>query len=143
MKRILPVVVALGAISLALVGAQQLPPGQIRPRPAEGREPEFPQPKIREYHPRSTLVVPQHPVPRAKFPVIDFHHHPPFSMTVDARLQKSFTVNGHRVSAFVDAYNVFNQALEVEEFSVTGATSRVTAAVQPPRVFHIGVRIPF
>ena len=83
MKRLLPVIIALGAISLAIVGAQQLPPGQIRPRPAEGREPEFPQPKIREYHPRSTLVVPQHPVPKAKFPVIDFHHHPPFSMTVD------------------------------------------------------------
>ena len=83
MKRILLVIIALGAISLAIVGAQQLPPGQIRPRPAEGREPEFPQPKIREYHPRSTLVVPQHPVPKAKFPVIDFHHHPPFSMTVD------------------------------------------------------------
>ena len=83
MKRILPILVALGAISLAIVGAQQLPPGQIRPRPAEGREPEFPQPKIREYHPRSTLVVPQHPVPKAKFPVIDFHHHPPFSMTVN------------------------------------------------------------
>ena len=83
MKRILLVIGALGAMSLAIVGAQQLPPGQIRPRPAEGREPEFPQPKIREYHPRSTLVVPQHPVPKAKFPVIDFHHHPPFSMTVD------------------------------------------------------------
>ena len=44
---------------------------------AEGREPEFPPPNIREYKPRSTLVVPQHPVPRAKFPVIDVHGHPP------------------------------------------------------------------
>ena len=51
--------------------------GQIRPRPAEGREPELPPPTIREYKPRSTLVVPQHPVPRAKFPVIDIHGHPP------------------------------------------------------------------
>jgi predicted TIM-barrel fold metal-dependent hydrolase len=55
----------------------QLGPGQIRPRPAEGREPEFPAPSIRDYHPRSTLVVPEHPVPRAKFPVVDFHGHPP------------------------------------------------------------------
>ena len=82
MKRIFPLLLTLGVISLGIVGAQQLPPGQIAPRPAEGREPEFPQPKIREYHPRSTLVVPQHPVPKAKFPVIDFHHHPPYSMTV-------------------------------------------------------------
>ena len=83
MKRILLVLITLCVVSLGIVAAQQLPPGQIRPRPAEGREPEFPQPKIRDYHPRSTLVVPQHPVPKAKFPVIDFHHHPPFSMTVD------------------------------------------------------------
>jgi hypothetical protein len=55
----------------------QLGPGQIRPRPAEGREPEFPAPNIRDYHPRSTLVVPEHPVPRARFPVIDLHGHPP------------------------------------------------------------------
>src|SRR3954447_23511026 len=52
-------------------------PGQIRPRPAEGRQPEWPPPNIREYKPRSTLVVPQHPVPRAKFPVVDIHSHHP------------------------------------------------------------------
>jgi predicted TIM-barrel fold metal-dependent hydrolase len=53
------------------------PPGQIRPRPAEGREPEFKPPTIREYKPKSQLVSPQHPVPRAKFPVIDIHSHQP------------------------------------------------------------------
>jgi uncharacterized protein len=30
---------------------------------------------IREYKPKSTLVVPAHPVPRAKYPVIDVHSH--------------------------------------------------------------------
>jgi uncharacterized protein len=49
--------------------------GQVRPRPAQGREPEFTPPTIREYKPKSTLVVPQHPVPRAKFPVVDIHSH--------------------------------------------------------------------
>jgi predicted TIM-barrel fold metal-dependent hydrolase len=49
----------------------------LRPRPAEGRQPEFALPNIREYKPRSTLVVPQHPVPRAKFTVIDIHSHQP------------------------------------------------------------------
>jgi hypothetical protein len=66
-----------------------------------------------------------------------------FSMTVDARLQKGFGLGGHRLTAILDAYNVFNQALEVEEFSVTGATSRLTSAVQPPRVIQLGIRIPF
>ena len=57
----------------ASVAAQT--PGQVRPRPAEGREPELKPPTIREYHPKSQLVTPQHPVPRAKFPVIDIHSH--------------------------------------------------------------------
>ena len=30
---------------------------------------------VEEYMPRSTLVVPQHPVPSAKFPVVDIHSH--------------------------------------------------------------------
>ena len=57
--------------------AQQLGPGQVRARPGEGREPEFPPPTIVQYHPRSTLVVPVHMVPRARYPVIDIHGHPP------------------------------------------------------------------
>jgi predicted TIM-barrel fold metal-dependent hydrolase len=52
-------------------------PGQVRPRPAEGRQPEFAPPTIRDYKPRSQLVTPVHPVPRAKFPVIDIHSHQP------------------------------------------------------------------
>jgi predicted TIM-barrel fold metal-dependent hydrolase len=72
---------ALAAILVgvgALVGAGgQQTPGQFRPRPSEGREPELTPPSIRDYKPRSTLVVSQHPVPRAKFPAIDVHGHPP------------------------------------------------------------------
>ena len=30
---------------------------------------------IEEYKPKSTLVVPQHPVSRAKYPFIDVHNH--------------------------------------------------------------------
>ena len=72
----------LPAAALAFVLAVQATPssqtpGAVRPRPAEGREPELPAPTIRQYKPRSTLVVPQHPVPRAKYPVVDLHGHPP------------------------------------------------------------------
>jgi predicted TIM-barrel fold metal-dependent hydrolase len=63
-------------LASASVAAQQTP-GQVRPRPAEGRDPERTPPTIREYHPKSQLVTPQHPVPRAKFPVIDIHSHQP------------------------------------------------------------------
>ena len=63
-------------LAAPFVAAQQ-PPGQIRPRPAEGRQPELQPPTITEYKPKSKLVAPQHPVPRAKFPVIDIHSHQP------------------------------------------------------------------
>jgi predicted TIM-barrel fold metal-dependent hydrolase len=74
-------------------------PGQIRPRPAEGRQPEFQPPTIREYKPKSTLVVPQHPVPRAKFPVIDIHSHQstPISPGEFDRVMKGMEENNLRV----------------------------------------------
>ena len=38
--------------------------------------PTVPAPSIVDYRPRSTLKVPAHTVPRAKYPAIDFHGHP-------------------------------------------------------------------
>src|SRR5262249_27468416 len=74
-------------------------PGQIRPRPAEGRQPEFPPLNIREYKPKSLLVVPQHPVPRAKFPVIDIHSHQPTPISNDefGRVVKGMDANKLRL----------------------------------------------
>ena len=58
--------------------AEQAPqgPGAAR-RPGDGRTPEFPEPTITQYKPRNTLKTAQHPVPKAKFPVIDIHSHQP------------------------------------------------------------------
>ena len=66
-----------------------------------------------------------------------------FEMTVDARLQKGVTIAGRRVDLILDAYNLFNEYLEVEEISVSGPTSRLKSASQPPRAIHVGVRVPF
>jgi predicted TIM-barrel fold metal-dependent hydrolase len=84
MRRTLLPVLALLALTFVGTLAQQAQappqqgqPGQLRPRPGSGREPEFPAPSIIDYKPRSTLVVPEHTVPRAKFPVVDVHGHPP------------------------------------------------------------------
>lgn len=66
-----------------------------------------------------------------------------FQMTVDTRLQKGFTIGGHRADAFFEAYNLFNEYLEVEEDTVTGPTSRMKTASQPPRAIYFGVRVPF
>ena len=45
--------------------------------PRRNQTPEIPPPTILEYKPLSTLIVPEHEVPRAKFPTVDFHGHPP------------------------------------------------------------------
>jgi len=51
------------------------PPGTTEIRPRTCMAPEFPAPSIVDYHPRSTLVTRETPVPRARFPVVDVHGH--------------------------------------------------------------------
>ena len=90
----------LAGILLVIVATSafgQQPPGQVVPRPAQGRAPEFPPPNIREYTPRSTLVVPVHLVPRAKYPAVDIHGHPPALISDDV-------IN--RIGAGMDSLNV-------------------------------------
>jgi predicted TIM-barrel fold metal-dependent hydrolase len=92
MKRLLFICCAVASVS-----AQT--PGQVRPRPAEGREPELKPPTIREYKPKSMLVAPQHPVPRAKFPVIDIHSHQPTPISAAEydRVMKGMTSNNLQI----------------------------------------------
>jgi hypothetical protein len=66
-----------------------------------------------------------------------------YTLTVDTRLQKDFSLYGRHVTGVIDAYNVLNTRTEIEEFSVTGPLSRTISAVQPPRSLHIGLKIPF
>jgi hypothetical protein len=66
-----------------------------------------------------------------------------FTMTVDGRLQKGFAIGHHRVEAILDAYNLLNQDIQVEEYDVTSPIWRRTTAVQPPRVVHVGLRLHF
>ncbi|MBI2150641.1 MAG: amidohydrolase family protein, partial [Acidobacteria bacterium] len=54
---------------------EECPAGMTEFREGQCRPPEFPAPTIVDYRPRSTLVVEQHPAPRAKYPVIDSHNH--------------------------------------------------------------------
>ena len=52
---------------------QSCPPGMTEVRPRNCQAPGLPPPSILDYRPRSTLVAPTHPVPKAKYPAIDFH----------------------------------------------------------------------
>jgi predicted TIM-barrel fold metal-dependent hydrolase len=56
--------------------------------------PEGPAPSIVDYRPKSTLVVEAHPVPRAKFPVVDIHSHTgPTKESVDRLIQEMDALN--------------------------------------------------
>ncbi|OLD55708.1 MAG: hypothetical protein AUI64_03140 [Acidobacteria bacterium 13_1_40CM_2_64_6] len=98
MRRAVLLLLLVFLATFGVVVAQQ-PRGQIRPRPAEGREPELKPPTIREYKPKSMLIVPQHPVPRAKFPVIDIHSHQstPISNDEFGRVVKGMDANNLRL----------------------------------------------
>ena len=109
MRRVTLPVLFLVALALVAVAAQPPQvPGQLRPRPGTGREPEFPAPKITDYKPRSTLVVPEHPVPRAKFPVVDIHGHPPALVSPQA------------IQTVLDAMNRLNLQVMVQANGVSG-----------------------
>jgi hypothetical protein len=74
-------------------------PGAVMRRPGDGRAPEFPEPTITQYKPRTTLKTAQHPVPRAKFPVIDVHSHQPTPIAEEqfATVVKGMDANNLRV----------------------------------------------
>ena len=74
--------VVVGSLAVVTTAVDQQAP--LPPRPGEGRAPEVPPPSITEYKPKATLVVPEHQVPRAKFPVVDIHGHPPAFSSPDA-----------------------------------------------------------
>lgn len=65
-----------GAGTVAIQPGESCPQGMTEVRPRICQAPTLPPPSIVDYRPRSTLVVPAHPVPRARFPAIDFHGHP-------------------------------------------------------------------
>ena len=65
-----------GAAQAQIKPGESCPAGMTEVRPNRCQAPEFPAPSILDYRPTSTLVAPVHMVPKAKFPVIDFHGHP-------------------------------------------------------------------
>jgi hypothetical protein len=66
-----------------------------------------------------------------------------FTGTLDLRLQKGLAAGRAQVDAILDVYNVLGMQKEVEEYVVTGDRFRMPTAVQPPRAFHLGVRLAF
>jgi predicted TIM-barrel fold metal-dependent hydrolase len=93
--------VAALSVGVLLAQAPQGPAsqGSLRPRPGADRAPEFPEPTITQYKPRTTLKVAAHAVPRAKFPVIDIHSHQPTPISQEqlARVVEGMDRNNLRI----------------------------------------------
>lgn len=66
-----------------------------------------------------------------------------FTGTLDLRAQKAFVVGRTRLSAVLDAYNLFTRSNEVEEYVVSGAGFRASTAIQPPASVHLGISVSF
>ena len=66
-----------------------------------------------------------------------------FTLSLDAHVEKTFSVAGARVAGIVDVFNLLNTRNEVEEDVTTGLTFRVPTAIQPPRAARLGFRITF
>ena len=126
MRNLIVGVVAASAIFAAVASAQpggdratsirpgeECPPGttEIRPRSCMG--PQDPAPSILDYRPKSTLVVPEHLVKKARYPAIDFHGHP-FAMlgSVQSLAQLGAQLDSLNVRAIVVANNVSGDALK-------------------------------
>ena len=64
-----------GRGGVAIKAGEECPPGTTLVRVGSCQAPEFPPPSIVDYRPTSSLVVDEHPVPKAKFRVVDIHSH--------------------------------------------------------------------
>lgn len=62
--------------STPIKSGEECPAGMTEVRPRNCQAPTMAAPSIVDYRPRSTLIAPTHPIPRAKFPAIDYHGHP-------------------------------------------------------------------
>src|SRR5262245_6226037 len=134
---VLPLVLLIGCSLLAQGGDRgrgtQIQPGEECPagttlvRVGVCQVPEFPPPSIVDYRPASTLVVEQHPVPRAKFPVVDIHSHVRPTMQSIGQLVREMDAMNARV--FVMANNLSGEGLRqvMEVVKTSGHADRFRA----------------
>jgi hypothetical protein len=66
-----------------------------------------------------------------------------YVLTIDARLEKGFTLGRTRLAGVLEAFNLRGTGIEVEEDVTWGPSYRATSAVQPPRALRLGLRLDF
>lgn len=93
---------------------------------AQQRGAQIDPPSIVEYQPRSTLVVPEHPVPRPRYPVVDFHGHPPRLTSVAAVRQLLLQMDSIGIDVMVQASGTSGETLrqQLDAIRQAGAEKR-------------------
>jgi predicted TIM-barrel fold metal-dependent hydrolase len=111
-------VAVVGAVGITL-GARQTPAahaecpaGQTETRPGNCQAPSQPPPSIVDYRPRSTLVTANHLVPKAKFPAIDIHGHPPSLTSTQSAASVVSALDALNVRIMVSANNSSGDGLQ-------------------------------
>jgi uncharacterized protein len=99
-------VVVLACAVMGLV-AQTPPAGQ-----RQQQVPPHPPMSIEDYKPRSTLVVPEHRVARAKYPFIDVHNHPNTLMPADQMDKMVKDMDRINLQVMVDLSGGYGDRLE-------------------------------
>lgn len=116
--------------SVVTIGAgEACPPGTTEIRPRRCMAPESPPPSILDYRPRSTLVTPEHPVPRAKFPAIDFHGHARDLTSPEGLDQLGAALDDLNVRVMVAANNLTGDRLR-ETLTAIAASPRMKDRVR-------------
>ncbi len=90
---------------------ESCPPGMTEIRPQRCMAPEADPPSILDYRPRSTLVTAEHLVPRAKFPAIDFHGHPPGISNAEGLAALGEAMDGLNIRLMIAANSLSGEAL--------------------------------
>ena len=111
--------------------AQPGPSGPARAASPSG----LPPPTIRDYKPRSTLVVPQHPVPRAKFPVIDIHSHQPTPISAQDHRRASSGMDANNLRLLVNLSGGVRRAAAGRGYeAIAPASTRIDGALRERRL---------
>lgn len=100
-----------GEGNVTIQPGESCPAGMTEIRPQLCRAPEFEAPSILDYRPESTLVVAETPVPRARFPAIDFHGHPRGFESADGLAELEAAMNELNIGMMIAANSVSGDRL--------------------------------
>ena len=117
-----------GDRAIPIKPGESCPPGttEIRPRSCMG--PQDAAPSILDYRPRSTLVVPDHPVKKARYPAIDFHGHPQSLLgSTESLARLGAELDQLNVRVMIAANNISGDALK-------SAVARINASPMKDRL---------